>query len=219
MIESAMQIAITPIHTDIVLIDIIDYSKLSNLEQYNVVDTMSRFFKKAINLMLKKSNITQNQAILGFIATGDGFFIILSPKLKGYGVVLGLSLNNISKNIKKKLAYFKGIKVAVHTGDVIPFLDILGHKNFIGNGLNDCARYLEYKSPYIKDYFTDGYVLVSKESTDEFNKFLRKNRKLYQIIEKLGFNISSEIVFEDKHKISHYGYFIWTDIEVVITPP
>lgn len=214
-----MQSDIQPIYTDIVLIDIIDYSKLSNLEQFEVVDTMTRFFKKAINLMISKANITQNQAILGFIATGDGFFIILSPKLRGYGVILGLSLRNISKNIKKKVEFFKGIKVAVHSGDVIPFVDIMGSKNFIGNGLNQCARFLEYRSPYIKDYFTEGYVIASKESTEEFGKFLGKNKKLYILIGKLGFQHSTEITFEDKHSIKHYGYFVWTEKEVVITPP
>lgn len=207
------------IFTDIILIDIIDYSKLNNKQQFEVVDLMTKFFKKAINLMLSKSKLPSNEAILGFIATGDGFFVILSPRLKGFGVIFALSLKNISKNINRKIDFFKGIKVAVHTGYVIPFLDILKHKNFIGDGLNDCARFLEFKNPHIYEYFPTGYVLISRDTSKQFMSFLSFNKEIRELIYSLGFNSTKEVMFEDKHKHKHYGYYVWTEKEVVITPP
>lgn len=210
------------IHTDIILIDIIGYSKLNNKQQFETVNIMTLFFKKAINLIVSKSSITKEEALLGFIATGDGFFMILSPKLKGFGVIFGLSLKNLSKNIQKKIPYFEGIKVAVHTGYVMPFKDILGHQNFLGDGLNHCARYLEYKNPDIYKYkiFKTGYVIVSKASYEEFGKFLSENRRLKEFLYTyFGFQSSNWIKFQDKHKNVHYGLYVLTEKEVVITPP
>ncbi len=207
------------IFTDIILIDIIDYSKLNNMQQFDVVDLMTKFFKRAINLMLSKSKIPNSEAILGFIATGDGFFVILAPRLKGYGVIFALSLKNISNSIHKKINYFKGIKIAVHTGYLMPFSDILNHQNFIGDGLNNCARYLEFKNPNIYDYFPTGYIIISRDASKYFMNFLSENKKISDLINDLGFHTSKEIMFEDKHKHKHYGYYIWTDKEVIITPP
>jgi len=216
-----MQTTIKPILTDIILIDIIGYSKLNNTQQFKVVNIMTKFFKKAIELMLKKSRITESEAILGFIATGDGFFIILSEKLKGYGVILALSLKNISKNIKMRLDFFQGIKVAVHYGEVMEFRDILNHKNFIGDGLNNCARYLDYKTrdKNVLKHITHGYVIISEEASHEFNKFLQRNRKIFELLNSLEFQNSDPFGFNDKHKYPHYGCFVWTKKEVVITPP
>lgn len=202
--------------TDILLVHIIDFATFNNTKQYEIVNTFTKFAEKAIELIFSKSHFKQNEAILGFIATGEGFFLILSPNLKGYGVILAMSLKNLTTTITKKLRYFKGIEIAVHSGEVMPFSDILDSQNFIGDGLNNCARYLEYKNDEAMEYFKDGYVIISLEASKEFMKFLEKNKKIQELLESLGFNVSKEIFFQDKHKFKHYGYYIWTNKRQVI---
>ena len=113
--------------TDIVLIDIINFSQLTSAQQLEIVVFLTKSFKKMIEKMLVNSNTPLSKFIIG-----DGFYCILNPRLKGFAPILGLSFN-----------YFEGSKKAARAGEVNEFEDIFGSKNFIGNRLNDCARYLE----------------------------------------------------------------------------
>ncbi|MDQ7067367.1 MAG: hypothetical protein Q9M40_04970 [Sulfurimonas sp.] len=151
--------------TDIVLIDIINFSQLSSTQQLEIILFLTKSFKKMIEKMLINSNTPLSKFIIGYVSTGDGFYCILNPRLKGFGAILGLSFNHFSEQMSKKYSYFQGIRIAVHTGEVNGFIDILGSKNFIGDGLNDCARYLEIKN------FTISTVMVSDTAYENFKIF------------------------------------------------
>ena len=166
-----------------------------------------------VNKMLQNSNMPLSKMILGFISTGDGFYCILNPRLKGFGAILGLSFNHFSDHIAKKFPYFKGIKVAVHTGQIYSFVDILDHVNYIGDGLNDCARYLE-----IKDY-TISTVIISEESYAFFENFLQLNPDYYALLLEHQFKKSSPYIFYDKHHNKKIGYMIWLRQGGIINPP
>ena len=201
------------ITADIVLIDIINFSKLDSRQQLEIISFLTRSYRKVIEKMLSHSDIVLETFIMGFIPTGDGFYCILNPKYKGYGVILGLSFNHFSDQIAKMFPYFHGIRIAVHTGGVNQFRDILGHKNFIGDGLNDCARYLE-----IKD-FTISTVMVSDTAYENLKKFL-SNRKDYEdLLHKREFKHSKPYIFKDKHGITKQGYLVWMRKSGIITPP
>ena len=83
--------------TDIVLIDIINFSKLSSHQQLEIITFITKSFKKMIKQMLSNSNMPLSRLILGFISTGDGFFCLLNPKFIGFGAILGLSFNHFSR--------------------------------------------------------------------------------------------------------------------------
>ena len=104
--------------TDIVLIDIINFSKLEAKHQVEIINFLTKSYTKMIEKMLENSNMPLSSLILGYISTGDGFYCILNPKLKGYGTILGLSFNYISEHIAKKYSYFQGLRIAVHTGKI-----------------------------------------------------------------------------------------------------
>lgn len=199
--------------TDIVLIDIINFSPLSSKQQLEIITFLTKSFQKMIKKMLAHSHMPLSKFIIGFISTGDGFYCILNPRLQGFGAILGLSFNYFSEHIAKKFSYFEGIRIAVHTGEVNEFRDILGSKNFIGDGLNDCARYLEIKN------FTISTVMISEEAYASLKKFLLLHKDFHTLLEKRGLKKSSQYTFKDKHGQEKRGCIIWLREAGIINPP
>ena len=199
--------------TDIVLIDIINFSKLTSKEQLEIVVFLTKSFKKMIEKMLLNSNTPLSKFIIGFVSTGDGFYCILNPRLKGFGAILGLSFNHFSEHISTKYQYFQGIRIAIHTGEVNEFTDILGNRNFIGDGLNDCARYLEIKG------FNITTVMVSQTGYASLKKFLTLHPDFNTLLSERGLQKSSIQTFEDKHGDEKHGCLIWLRKSGIINPP
>jgi hypothetical protein len=201
------------LYTDIVLIDIIDFSRLSMDEQLEIISYLSLTYKKMIQKMVKISGISIDNMLLGIIPTGDGFYCLLHPMLKGFGAILGLSFIHFSDFIAKEYPYFKGIRVAVHTGKVHYFEDILGHENFVGDGLNECARYIEIKNLIIST------VIISDRTYEVLQEFLHQHNDFRILLEKCEFRHSSLHTFQDKHNITRNGYLIWMRKGGIIPPP
>lgn len=199
--------------TDIILVDIIGFSKLEDKQQLEIITYLTKSYTKMIQKMLSNSNMELNKLIVGFIPTGDGFFCILNTVLRGYGTMLALSFNYISEQISNKYSYFKGVKIAVHTGKVYEFKDILGNKNFIGNGLNDCARYLETKN------YAVSTVMVSDSAFEYFKKFLQSHKDFETLLSKRELKYSKKHIFEDKHGNKKSGCFVWLRQGGIINPP
>lgn len=199
--------------TDIFLIDIINFSQLTSAQQLEIVVFLKKSFKKMIQKMLANSNTPLSKFIIGYVSTGDGFNCILNPRLKGFGPILGLSFNHFSEHISKKYNYFEGIRIAAHTGEVNEFEDILGSKNFIGDGLNDCARYLEIKS------FTISTVMVSDAAYENLKKFLTLHKDFNVLLTKRELKKSTVQHFKDKHGYEKQGCLIWLRKSGIINPP
>ncbi|MBA3025994.1 MAG: hypothetical protein FP820_06225 [Sulfurimonas sp.] len=199
--------------TDIVLIDIINFSKLKSAQQLEIISFLTKSYKKMIDKILAKSGLPLGRLIHGFISTGDGFYTILNPRLKGFGAILGLSFNHFSDHIAKKYPYFEGIRISVHTGVMAEFTDILGNTNYIGQGLNDCARYLE-----MKDYAIST-VIISDAAMEYLKKFLTMHPDFSHLLAEREFKRSSAYTFHDKHGIEKIGYLIWLRKAGIISPP
>jgi len=198
---------------DIILIDIIGFSKLESVQQHELITSFTENYKQMIDTVITESKITFDALISGFISTGDGFYSILSPSLKGYGVIFALSLKSFSDIALKQHSYFKGVRIAVHTGEVYPFNDILGHTNFVGDALNECARYLEQKR------FDISHVVVSDTAFESFKIFLDKYPKYADTLREHGFRSGNAFEFEDKHHYIYVGYVVWTRKNGIINPP
>ncbi|CAI6159735.1 MAG: hypothetical protein SPLUMA2_SPLUMAMAG2_00851 [uncultured Sulfurimonas sp.] len=199
--------------TDIVLINIINFSQLTSAQQLEIVVFLTKSFKKMVQKMLANSNTPLSKFIIGYVSTGDGFYCILNPRLKGFGPILGLSFNHFSEHISKKYNYFEGIRIAAHTGEVNEFEDILGSKNFIGDGLNDCARYLEIKS------FTISTVMVSDAAYENLKKFLTLHKDFNVLLAKRELKQSTVQHFKDKYGYEKQGCLIWLRKSGIINPP
>jgi len=201
------------IYTDIVLVDIINFSILNSSQQLEIITFLTKSFTKMINKMLQNSNMSLSKLILGFISTGDGFFCILNPKLKGYGTILGLSFNHFSEYIAKRYPYFEGIRVAVHSGVVNKFTDILGNTNYIGHGLNNCSRYLELKN------YTISTVIVSDIALENFKRFLEIHKDFDTLLSQRELKRSTMYTFRDKHGYEKKGCLVWLREAGIINPP
>jgi len=200
-------------NTDIVLVDIISFTKLTPRQQLELIEYLTMTFTRMLEKLLSNSDMNLSQMVLGFISTGDGFYCILNPRMKGFGTILGLSFNHFSELISEKFSYFKGIRIAVHTGHVYEFVDILGHNNYIGDGLNHCARYLEHKD------YTISTVLVSKTAYSSFKRFLELYPDFEALLLEQEFKRSRLQTFKDKHDNSWSGYLVWLRKGSVINPP
>jgi len=200
-------------NTDIVLVDIISFTKLSSAQQLELIEYMTQSFTRMLEKLLSNSDMKLSQMVLGFISTGDGFFCILNPRMKGFGTILGLSFNHFSELISQKLPYFKGIRIAVHTGAVYEFVDILGHTNYIGDGLNHCARYLEHRD------YSISTVFISKEAYSSFKRFLELYPDFEALLLEQEFRRSKLQKFRDKHDKIWDGYLVWLRKGSVINPP
>lgn len=209
-----MQIQTKPVlNTDIVLIDIIGFSKLEARKQLEIINFVTATYKNMIKNMLRNSNTTIDKIIVGLVSTGDGFFCILNPRLQGYGAILGLSFKHLSEEILLKFSYFEGLRIAVHNGEMYKFKDILGHDNFIGDGLNDCVRYLEFKD------YSISTVVISDTAYRSLKKFLLIYKDYNTLLNEQGFKHSKEYIFHDKHGIEKKGTLIWLRKSGIINPP
>lgn len=105
-----------------------------------------------------------------------------------------MSLRNVAKKLMSH-KYFKG-KVAAHTGYLIPFVGIDNSQNFVGNGMNQCARYLEFKvsEHFIRSTRTD--VVMSGEAHIHLEILLQRDDQLYGKVDQLGVHITDEIAFK-----------------------
>lgn len=200
-------------NTDIVLVDIIRFSSLSASEQLELIEFITKSYKKMLEKLLSNSDMSLSQMVLGFIPTGDGFYCILNPRMKGFGVILALSFNYLSDLISEKFSYFKGMRIAAHTGRVYEFCDILGHTNYIGDGLNHCSRYLEHKDYSITT------VIISEDANNSFRGFLERYPDYEALLLEQEFKRSRLQTFSDKHNNRWHGYMVWLRKGSVINPP
>jgi hypothetical protein len=200
--------------TDVILLDIVGFSLLSNTQQFALITAFSELFRKTLSIMSGGKPLSN--FILGTISTGDGFYTILDPSQKGFGAIYALSLKNVAKKLSS-FDYFKGVKVAAHTGQLIPFVGMDGSKNFIGNGMNQCARYLEFKVGEQFEGYENGYAIMSVESHANLETMLANNKALCDNVEKLGVHITEEVAFKDKHSRKFKGYLIDSHSDSIIT--
>jgi hypothetical protein len=200
--------------TDVILLDIVGFSLLSNTQQYALITAFSELFRKTLSIMSGGKPLSN--FILGTISTGDGFYTILDPSQKGFGAIYALSLKNVAKKLSV-YDYFQGVKVAAHTGQLIPFTGMDGSKNFIGNGMNQCARYLEFKVSEQFEGYENGYVIMSVEAHANLETLLARNKTLCDKVEKLGVHITEEVAFKDKHSRKFKGCLIDSQSDSIIT--
>ncbi len=193
------------IRTDVILLDIIEYTLQPNAKQYQALYYLNRIIGTIINLLDMRSVLPEEKVIRGAIPNGDGCFFVLNPRVAGYGPLLALFLRNFLLFNNRSLDnLFNGVRTSVHHGPVIP-IEFLGRENFVGEGLNVCAR-LQVRP--VQDraagfYSGDGnYVIVSAQAWQAFRELFPPERKDVQAyLQKIDFSHSREFVVKDKHKL------------------
>lgn len=215
-----MATTISKIETEILLADVVGYSLLSNEEQLATVETISEFIPRTLSTWARIKKIQDEELLLGSITTGDGFYILLNPKIRGFGILLGLALRNYLLWLSSEMGgLYQGARVAVNAGYVLPFTDMNGSRNFVGDGLNDCSRLLSFKAEDAIEFCGDSnYAIASDEAWHWFNA-LFGDEKSQGFLSSIKFRKSERVQVTDKHKKVHNGFLVELNRQVLIQPP
>jgi hypothetical protein len=209
------------IKTDIVLLDIIGYSLLSDDEQLSTVEVLQSDLTNQIHFTSELSNLRNTEVVLGYAPTGDGMYILVNPQICGYGVVLGLSIRNFLLWLSRHQsnALYQGVRVSVHMGRALSFTDVNGVTNYVGDGMNDCARLLSVADEDAIEFNGDkNYVIASETACYWFNK-LFASRQAKQFLSTMAFKMSALHIITDKHSKVHKGYLVDSVRHTFIPPP
>lgn len=209
--------------TDILLLDIVGFSKLTGEQQYATVQILTKTAKQNIRLSATLSFRALNEVVRGFIPTGDGFYVILQPELAGYGVLLAASLRSgLLLAARRAQNLFQGVRIAVHLGAAVPFQDLTDRENFVGPGLNDCARLFGAQlsmSPTESIPEDENFIVISEEAYDYFRRTLGADRAMKQFLNTIKFRVSDGFEITDKHGKVHRARFAEASRVVAINPP
>lgn len=206
------------ITTDILLLDIVGFSTLSDRDQFISAIIINNKIRESIETLGVQAFLKPGKVVNGLISTGDGFFIIVDPAISGYGPFFALSLRNY---FLMESDLYHGIRIAVHYGSTIPFIDVTERKNFVGAGINDCSRLLGDKKVGKKalKYSGDGNaVIISRECWEHFTKIFPLD-SISDFIDMIDFNYSREYRFTDKLDKPHYVRFIESSRHIGLFPP
>lgn len=208
---------------DIVLIDIIGFSKLDDPLQYRVIVELTEQIKHLLSLHSSLTLRSANELIIHYIPTGDGAYFLINPILNGYGVFLALSLRNYILSVKKHSKYnFIGIRAACNHGIVMPFDDISGNTNYVGSGLNDCFRILRPIKQDVDRFFEkngdSNFVVCSSAAIECFRSAYSSFLSSEDIVD-YDFSISDPLSIKDKHGRSHQSHFVEMNRNILPNPP
>jgi hypothetical protein len=139
---SSPSLKIPLLYTDIILVDFVGFSTLDDTGQYVAMSVVSRIMGNVLDKLARESFGKSLNMVIGWVPTWDGFYIILNPLATGSGVFAALGLRHVLMTRVNQTVGLKGVRCAVHHGPCVPFDDVTGKRNYIGSGLNDCARLL-----------------------------------------------------------------------------
>jgi hypothetical protein len=214
---------VTYYNTDIVLLDIVGFSTLCNDRQLDAVTLMTTNLRQTLAIMTDQSFLKQHEVVIGFIPTGDGFYVILHPKFAGYGLLMAISLRTMLLVMNKQAgSLFSGVRAAIHLGIAIPFGDITGKQNFVGDGLNDCVRLLGARpddSPNEGIPKDNNYIVVSDCAYQQFERSFAKSKQMKQFLNLIEFRKTQFFDIRDKHRKMHRACFVESSRSVAINPP
>lgn len=208
--------------TDVVLVDVVDFSELANEDQLSTAMLINDGIKAFLNLMPQHALFQVSEIVSSIIPTGDGFYVVLREQMAGYGPLFALSLrNDLLFDGHRDRALDRGIRVAVHFGAALPFTDATGRENYVGQGLNDCERMLHSGTirEQARAFVGDGnYVIVSRDAWGRFGQSFPMD-EFGDFLTLLGFRFSDEIEFTDHHGRLHVARIVEVARHVTIPPP
>jgi hypothetical protein len=207
--------------TEMVLVDIVGFSKLSGENQAKTAIVINGELERGLELSSSLSARDLNEVVAGFVPTGDGFYVVLQPRIVGYGLSLAISLrSNLLIASERANGLYEGVRVASHFGSVFEFKDITGKENFVGPGMNDCARILGIKlTDAPPNFLEDNNFIIASEASLVAHDALYDSVDAKNYFSTLGLKRSEAVIVTDKHGINHDARFIEFSRRVAFNPP
>lgn len=214
------------LRTEIVLVDIVGFSKRTDVEQYQIVRAFEGVFED-LRIGMATSQAKNKKYLLSCISTGDGFYAVLHPGVFGYGVPFALGLWSLMLlRLEDYPNLFDGVRIAVHAGVAIPFKDLSGTQNFLGSGMNDTARLLSFPATTddldraISFAESTSYVVASEMALRQFHRRYQTDTVSgAQQLSLLQFSQSERRQFEDKHGKLHPYHCIRCNSHILWSAP
>jgi class 3 adenylate cyclase len=137
----------------VLFIDIVGYSKLSINEQRGVVDELNEIVRAS-----KQFQEAEAAGRLIKIPTGDGMALVFytSPEAPAQCAI------EISRALKEHPRLLQ-LRMGVHSGPVSGVIDVNGHANLAGAGLNIAQRVMKCGD--------SGHILLSKHVAEDLSEF------------------------------------------------
>lgn len=213
------------IQTGIVLTDIVGYSKLRTIQQVAALESVKSVVRTGLlPAYAAASQLRVEQMVLGFVPTGDGFYWVLNSGLEPWAPLLAIGLRNAGVLVSKQLrdvGITVKFRVAAHCGEVAQISDIADHPNFVGDGMNDCARLLGGTPPQkvAMEAFAGGpdYVVASRSALDKLKNAIGVDPTGW--LPKIEWREGGDITIEDKHAKTHVARSIEASRYVSLAPP
>ncbi len=172
---------------------------------------MTAKLRELINLLggvgsISNDKLRNNPLVIGYVATGDGAYVIMNPLFGGYGILLAHAIRThlLLVNKKNNGAIYDGVRAAVHLGPCIAYRDVTDKVNFAGDGLNDCARIsgVHKSSGYPTQFTDDDYLVASHEAIACFeDRYITKIPQVYRDFHQ--YTKSNDVDVVDKHQKIH----------------
>ncbi len=198
------------LHTDILLVDFVGFSKLDDAGQYVAMSVVSRIMGNVLDKLARESFGKSLNMAIGWVPTGDGFYIILNPLATGAGVFAALGMRHVLMTRVNQTVGLKGVRCAVHHGPCVPFDDVTGKRNYIGSGLNDCARLLSLPAELVESgrrfHRDDNFFIASTRAMDFFFTAYPQD-DIQGYLDVSGWRQSARQTLIDKHGKAHTFYF------------
>ncbi len=199
------------LESDIILADLVGFSKMSDDGQHYAITEVSKRVVPLLAQLGKESFGKEVSLALGWIPTGDGFYLLMHPAASGCGVFVTMCLRHFLVTQIAKSVGITGVRFGVHHGIAIPFDDVTGHKNFIGSGLNNCARLGAFDADSmarIKGFYPDdNWVIVSDSAMAWFHSAYPQ-AEYQSFLDSSGWRQSYRFQSDDKHGKRHPYYLV-----------
>jgi hypothetical protein len=218
-----MAIPIEKIQTSIILFDLVGYSQLTDDEQFLSIKLLSKSLSDTLAILFGQSSLKKEEVLSGIIPTGDGAFLILNHQFADYGLLLALSVRTIVLNLQARTKrLFKGVRTALHFGVVIPVDDLTGSRNFVGTGLNYCARLCDHRPLQIhmdQVNCEDGNWVIASDVAFQYFESKFSYPEAMSFRGTIKFVASDEFEFVDKHERTHRARLVEASRHVASKPP
>src|SRR5436190_11299854 len=159
-IETSKQIALEIAH--VLFIDIVSYSKLSINEQSAAVGELNEIVRASLEFQKAEA-----AARLIKIPTGDGMALVFytSPGAPVQSAV------EISRTLNEHPRL--QLRMGIHSGPVSGVIDVNGHANLAGAGLNMARR--------VMDCGDGGHILLSKHVAEDLEEYQQWRPRLHDL--------------------------------------
>ncbi|PIS29101.1 MAG: hypothetical protein COT43_04750 [Candidatus Marinimicrobia bacterium CG08_land_8_20_14_0_20_45_22] len=191
-------------HRFLILLDICCFSELTDDHQLKLINLVTSESKS----LLHKGGYKEENIFSAFISTGDGFYFI-GHKINSlfYAndcILFALSLRNtLIESFKKYNFDYKGVKLALHFGTTLPYIDITNRENFVGSAMNEIFRLLSPNN-------SQEIINISHDFYGHENTVIISEKALNKIgnLPNVGIRISKKFTIHAKHNKKFSCYFL-----------